>query len=229
MYQPAHFIEPDADALLALMKAHPLATLVRGGAELAADILPLAVDRVGDVWRITGHVARANPLWREADGQPVLLLFQGPQAYVSPNWYPSKAQHGKAVPTWNYTMAQAHGTLRAIQDRDWLHALVTRLTERHEDGRAQPWHVSDAPADFLDTMLQAIVGIEIEVTRVEGKFKLSQNRSADDRTGVVLGLEADASLALQPQADALAQAMQDVERRLRSGLSGSPTPPSPVR
>ena len=215
MYQPAHFVEQDPQTLLALMKAHPLATLVRGGAELAADILPLEVERVGEGWRITGHVARANPLWREADGQPVLALFQGPQGYVSPNWYPSKAQHGKAVPTWNYTMVQAHGTLRAIDDASWLRAFVTRLTERHEDGRAAPWHVTDAPADFIDTMLKAIVGIEIEVTRVEGKFKLSQNRSAEDRTGVVLGLEADATQGLQAEADALAQAMQAAEQRRR--------------
>lgn len=215
MYQPAHFVERDADTLLALMKAHPLATLVRAGAELAADILPLEVERVGETWRVTGHVARGNPLWREADGQPVLLLFQGPQAYVSPNWYPSKSQHGKAVPTWNYTMVQVHGTLRATQDPEWLRAFVTRLTERHEGGRAMPWHVSDAPPDYIDAMLKAIVGIEIEVTSVEGKFKLSQNRDAADRTGVVLGLEADASLERQPEADALAQAMQAAEERRR--------------
>jgi len=215
MYQPAHFVEQDADALLALMTSAPLATLVRGGAELAADILPLEVERVGAGWRITGHVARANALWREADGQPVLAIFQGPQAYISPNWYPSKAQHGKAVPTWNYTMVQVHGTLRAIEDPVWLRAFVTRLTERHEGGRAMPWHVADAPPDFLAAMLQAIVGIEIEVTKLEGKFKLSQNRSAEDRTGVVLGLESDAALQRQAQADALAQQMQAVEQRRR--------------
>jgi len=215
MYQPAHFVEQDADALLALMTSAPLATLVRGGAELAADILPLEVERVGAGWRITGHVARANALWREADGQPVLAIFQGPQAYISPNWYPSKAQHGKAVPTWNYTMVQVHGTLRAIEDPQWLRAFVTRLTERHEGGRAMPWHVADAPDDYLAAMLKAIVGIEIEVTTLEGKFKLSQNRSAEDRTGVVLGLESDAALQRQAQADALAQQMQAVEQRRR--------------
>ena len=215
MYQPAHFVEQDADALLSLMTSAPLATLVRGGAELAADILPLEVERVGAGWRITGHVARANALWREADGQPVLAIFQGPQAYISPNWYPSKAQHGKAVPTWNYTMVQVHGTLRAIEDPQWLRAFVTRLTERHEGGRAMPWHVADAPDDYLAAMLKAIVGIEIEVTTLEGKFKLSQNRSAEDRTGVVLGLESDATLQRQPEADALAQEMQAVEQRRR--------------
>ncbi len=215
MYQRAPFVEQDADALLALMQAAPLATLIRGGAELAADVLPLEVQRVGDGWRVAGHVARANPLWREADGQPVLLLFQGPQAYISPNWYPSKAEHGKAVPTWNYTMVQLHGMLRAIDDPAWLCTFLTRLTERHEGGRPMPWHVSDAPADYLDAMLRAIVGIEIDVTRVEGKFKLSQNYSADDRTGAVLGLQADASARRQPEADAVAQAMQAVEERRR--------------
>ena len=219
MYQPAHFVEQDADALLALMTAAPLATLVRGGAELAADVLPLEVERVGAGWRVTGHVARANALWREADGQPVLAIFQGPQAYISPNGYPSKAQHGKAVPTWNYTMVQVHGTLRAIEDPQWLRAFVTRLTERHEGGRAMPWHVADAPADYVDAMLKAIVGIEIEVTKLEGKFKLSQNRSAEDRTGVVLGLESDATLQRQPEADALAQEMQAVEQRRRDAGS----------
>ena len=215
MYQPAHFVEQDAHTLLALMTEAPLATLIRGGPELAADVLPLEVERVGDGWGVAGHVARANPLWREADGQPVLALFQGPQAYVSPNWYPSKFQHGKAVPTWNYTMVQVHGTLRAIDDPAWLRTFVTRLTQRHEGGRAVPWHVGDAPPDYLDAMLKAIVGIEIEVTRVEGKFKLSQNRDAADRTGVVLGLESDATLRRQPEADALAQAMQAVEERRR--------------
>ena len=116
MYQPAHFVEHDAEALLALMQAHPLATLVRGGPALCADVLPMMVERRDGAWRITAHVARANPLWREADGQPVLLVFQGPQAYVSPGWYPGKRQHGKVVPTWNYTLVQVHGRLRAVDD-----------------------------------------------------------------------------------------------------------------
>src|SRR4051794_39239103 len=112
MYQPSHFVEQDPAVLAELMRETPLATLIHHAAgELAADLLPLEVDRVGDGWRLTGHVARANPLWQAADGQPVLALFAGPQAYVSPNWYPSKAAHGKAVPTWNYAMVQAHGRL----------------------------------------------------------------------------------------------------------------------
>ena len=219
MYQPAHFVEQDPATLLALMKAHPLATLVRGGAALSADVLPIEAERAGDGWRMTAHVARANPLWREADGQPVLLVFQGPQAYVSPSWYASKAEHGKVVPTWNYTMVQVHGRLRAIDDPAWVRAFVTRLTEVHEAGRPLPWHVTDAPDDFIAATQRAIVGIEIEVTRVEGKFKLSQNRSAEDRTGVVLGLEADATARRQPEADAMAQAMLAMEARRREAAA----------
>jgi transcriptional regulator len=218
MYQPSHFVENDPDVLLALMRESPFATLIHGAAgELAADVLPLEVDRTEVAgWRITGHVARANPLWKSADGQPVLAVFQGAQAYISPNWYPSKAEHGKAVPTWNYTLVQAHGRLRAIEDREWLRALVGRLTARHEGGRASPWHVSDAPADYLDSMLRAIVGIEIEVSRIEGKFKLSQNRPADDRTGTLAGLASDTALGIQPQADRVRRAMEDAEaRRIR--------------
>jgi transcriptional regulator len=218
MYQPAHFVEADPATLAALMHEAPLATLVhQAGGELAADVLPLEVDRVGEGWRLLGHVARANPLWRSADGQPVLVVFQGPQAYVTPNWYPSKAQHGKAVPTWNYAMVQAHGRLRAIDDPAWLQAFVTRLTQRHEAGRAQPWHVSDAPADYLATMLGAIVGIEIEVTRLEGKFKLSQNRPAEDRTSVVAGLRSDAADGRQRDAARTAEAMAEAERRRTGG------------
>ena len=213
MYQPAHFVEQDPATLLAVMKAHPLATLVRGGTALSADVLPIEVERVGDRWRMTAHVARANPLWREADGQPVLLVFQGPQAYVSPSWYASKAEHGKVVPTWNYTMVQAHGRLRAIDDPAWVRAFVTRLTERHEGTRNAPWHVADAPPDFIAATLRAIVGIEIEVERVEGKFKLSQNRSAEDRQGVVAGLDADTVARMQPDAARTADAMRDAERR----------------
>ncbi len=187
MYQPSHFVERDPARLAELIREAPLALIVRGGAELAADAIPLELDD-SDGLRLLGHVARANPLWREADGQPVLAVFTGVQAYISPSWYASKAEHGRVVPTWNYAMVQAHGTLRAIDDTAWLEAFVTRLTERHEATRAVPWQVSDAPAEYVQKALQAIVGIEIAVTRLEGKFKLSQNRTEDDRAGVVRGL-----------------------------------------
>ncbi len=184
MYQPNHFVESDPAILAELIRAAPLATLIRGGSELSADAIPLELE--GD--RLLGHVARANPLWHEADGQPVLAVFHGAQVYVTPSWYASKAEHGRVVPTWNYAMVQAHGTLRAIDDAAWLEAFVTRLTTRHEANFTAPWQVSDAPAEYIHKMVKAIVGIEIAVTRLEGKFKLSQNRSPEDRAGVRRGL-----------------------------------------
>jgi transcriptional regulator len=187
MYQPAHFVQDDPEALQRLMREHPLASLVHLGPEgLTADPIPLEFDAASG--QLRGHVARANPLWRQADGQAVLALFSGPQAYVSPSFYPSKALTHKVVPTWNYTVVQAHGMLRAVDDAPWLHALVTRLTDHHEAPRPLPWAVADAPDDYVRQMLRAIVGIEIAVTRLVGKWKLSQNRSAADRAGVVSGL-----------------------------------------
>jgi transcriptional regulator len=149
-------------------------------------------------------VARANPLWQHADGQPVLAVFRGPQAYITPSWYPSKASTHKVVPTWNYTVVHAHGTLRAVQDAPWVHELVSRLTGAHETGRAAPWAVSDAPDDYVQQMLRAIVGIEIPVARLVGKWKVSQNRSAADRAGVVAGLHALGAEAGDAQAAAMA-------------------------
>jgi transcriptional regulator len=169
------------------MQAHPLAALVtQQDGELTADHLPLEYDGAAGVLR--GHVARANPLWRAAAGQRVLAVFQGPQAYITPSWYPSKAATHKVVPTWNYTVVHAHGVLRAFDEAPWLHALVSRLTDHHESSRAEPWAVGDAPADYVQQMLRAIVGIEIAVDRLVGKWKISQNRTLADRQGVVAGL-----------------------------------------
>jgi len=163
------------------------------GAGLQANSVPfiLDADPAGGPGLLRAHVARANPLWRETRGDvEALVVFQGPQAYISPGWYASKAEHGKVVPTWNYVMVQARGTLRAVDDADWLRAFVTRLTTKHEAVQAQPWAVTDAPADYIDTMLRAIVGIEIPLTALTGKWKVSQNRPAADRAGVVAGLNA---------------------------------------
>lgn len=193
MYLPRHFEQSDPAALAALMREHPLAHLVSLQAgELTADPLPLEFDAAARVLR--GHVARANPLWQQADGQKVLAVFGGPEAYVSPGWYPSKAATHKVVPTWNYTVVHAHGTLRAVDDAPWLRALVGRLTDRHEATREPPWSVDDAPADYVAQMLRAIVGIEIAVERLVGKWKVSQNRSEADRHGVADGL-GDAPMA----------------------------------
>ena len=168
---------------------------------------PLLAERTDAGWRLGGHVARANPLWREADGRRVLAIFHGAQAYVSPGWYPSKVRHGRMVPTWNYSLVQAHGRLRAIDDPAWLRAFLERLTARHESGRAVPWQVSDAPDDFIAATMRAIVGFEIEVDRLEGKFKLSQNRSGEDQAGVMAGLRHDAATGRQPDAARVADDM----------------------
>jgi transcriptional regulator len=203
MYLPSHFAQADAAALAALMREQPLAALVTlQGGEPTADHIPLEFDAERQLLR--GHVARANPLWKAADGQQVLAIFSGTQAYVSPGWYPSKAATHKVVPTWNYAVVHAHGRLRAVDDAPWLRELVGRLTDHHEQPRAQPWSVNDAPADYVQQMLRAIVGIEIAVERLEGKWKLSQNRSAEDRAGVAAGLAAEPGAAARAMASAVA-------------------------
>jgi len=202
MYLPKHFEQADRDALVALMRERPLATLVIATPDgPTADLIPLEyVAEAGAHGTLRGHVARANPLWKHA-GVQALAVFTGPDAYVSPNWYPSKREHGKVVPTWNYTMVQARGALRAVDDAPWLRALLGRLTDHHEAAQARPWSVNDAPEDFVQQTLRAIVGIEIELVSLVGKWKVSQNRSAADRRGVAEGLSAvdPASAALVPR------------------------------
>jgi transcriptional regulator len=204
MYLPNHFDEQRPEVLQRLIHDAPLGLLVtHGSAGLQANSVPFLLDAdAGPHGTLRAHVARANPLWREGAGREALVVFQGPQAYVSPGWYPSKAEHGKVVPTWNYVMVQARGTLRAIDDAAWLRGLVTRLTAKHEAAQVRPWAVTDAPPDFVDSMLRAIVGIEIELTALTGKWKVSQNRSAADRAGTAAGLDASGG------ADALAMARQ---------------------
>jgi transcriptional regulator len=191
MYLPKHFEQNDPAELARLMREYPFATLVTTAADgaLTADHLPLEfIEADGPHGRLRGHVARANPLWRHAAGKPVLVVFNGPQAYVSPSWYPSKQETHKVVPTWNYAVVQAQGVLQAVEDAPWLHALVSGLTAHHEAARPAPWAVSDAPDDYVQQMLRAIVGIEIPVEQIVGKWKLSQNRSAADKAGTVNGL-----------------------------------------
>ena len=192
MYLPKHFEESRAEVLHELIRTHPLGLLVTlADAGLQANPVPfmLDADPAGGPGVLRAHVARANPLWRETRSDvEVLVVFQGPQAYVSPSWYPSKAEHGKVVPTWNYVMVQARGTLRAIDDPAWVRAFVTRLTTRHEAVQAKPWAVADAPPDYIDATARAIVGLEIKLSALVGKWKVSQNRSAADRAGVASGL-----------------------------------------
>jgi len=192
MYLPSHFEVTDTDTLHGLIREHPLGALVINGPHgLDANHMPFEIDsEPAPHGRLLAHVARANPLWRNAGaGGEVLVIFQGPSGYVTPSWYPTKQETGKVVPTYNYAVVHAYGRLRAIEDKAWLRAFVERLTDRHEGSRAAPWHVSDAPASYIDQMLGAIVGIEVTVTRLLGKWKMSQNRTPADQAGVVGGLK----------------------------------------
>jgi transcriptional regulator len=196
MYLPAHFKEDRTQVLHDLIRAHPLAVLVTlDDTGLVANHLPMEIDAAdGPLGTLRGHVARANPVWKLSRPEAeALVVFQGAEDYISPAYYPSKAATGKVVPTWNYATVHAHGPLRAIEDTAWLRRFVDQLTDRYETARTQatgetPWKVSDAPDAYIDTVLKAIVGIEIPITRIEGKWKVSQNRSPEDRAGVVAGL-----------------------------------------
>jgi transcriptional regulator len=197
MYVPAHFEETRVEVMHRLMAEHPLAAVVTVGSDgLDANHIPLELEpQESTLGILRGHVARANPLWRDfSQDLGALALFQGPQTYVSPNWYPTKAETGKVVPTWNYIVVHARGPLRIIEDRNWLRSLVGRLTDRHEAAAgATPWKVSDAPEDFIEKQLGAIVGIEITITKMTGKWKTSQNRNVADREGVASALAANGS------------------------------------
>lgn len=181
MYVPDHFREDRPDVLHEAMRQIAFATLVTSDATgaLEANHLPMVLD--GNMLR--GHVARANPVWKAGEGA-ALAIFLGPHAYVSPSWYPSKAATGKAVPTWNYITVHARGRVCWIQDADWLRAHVAALSDLHEAPRAQPWEMSEAPESYIESMLRGIVGFEIVIERLEGKYKLSQNRDGADRAGV---------------------------------------------
>jgi transcriptional regulator len=198
MYIPRHFEEHRTDVLHALIRAHPLAVLVGLGADgLVANHIPMEIDpSAGPLGTLRGHVARANPVWQSLRPEvDALAVFQGPQSYITPSFYATKAATGKVVPTWNYAVVHAHGPLVAIDDRAWLLRFVAQLTDRHEADRsgatgAAPWHVSDAPERYIEALAETIVGIELPIARLDGKWKVSQNRPAEDRAGVVAGLSA---------------------------------------
>ena len=193
MYIPPTNAEHRPEVLHAFVDAHPLGALVTHGPDgLFATHLPLVLHRDrGAHGVLEGHVARANPHHRRvADGTEALVVFQGPDAYVTPAWYPSKQEHGKVVPTWNYVAVHAHGVLRLREDEAFLRRHLDELTHRHEGHRAHPWSVEDAPAAYVSGLVRAIVGFELEIVRLEGKWKMSQNRPAADIDGVVAGLEA---------------------------------------
>jgi transcriptional regulator len=210
MYLPKSFHETRTEVLHALVRDYPFATLVvHSEAGLAANHLPLEL--VGGS-ALHGHVARGNEL-AKADGAPVLVIFQAADGYVSPNWYPSKHETGREVPTWNYAVVHVHGRLRVLEDPAWLRSLLERLTDRHEASQPRPWRVGDAPEDHIEKMLRLIVGIDIAIERIEGKFKLSQNHPDANRAGVLQGLA-----ERNGRRDAeLAQLMQQAEERRHGG------------
>ena len=191
MYQPDHFRVADLPKMHALMRARPLATLVSAGSlGLYATHLPTVLKDDGPYGIIECHLARANPHWKDlAEGTEALMIFQGPEGYITPNWYPSKADHGKVVPTWNYAVVHAYGRPEVMKDENWLRRHVTELTAQQETNEVKPWAPSDAPASFIEVMLRGIIGFRFAFTRLEGKWKMSQNRQATDRNGVVRGLE----------------------------------------
>jgi transcriptional regulator len=191
MYQPPHFREDRLEVQHALIRAHPLGLLVTNGRSgLIANPVPFTLDEAASPYgTLRVHLSRANPQWRDFDPeQEALVVFQGVETYITPSWYEAKREHGKVVPTWNYAIVQAYGRMRVMDDPDWLLEQITALTGTQESARQEPWAVSDAPASFVAAQLKGIVGIEIEITRIEGKWKVSQNRSEADRQGVAAGL-----------------------------------------
>jgi transcriptional regulator len=212
MYVPAHFRQDDPAELHALIDAVPFATLVtvEEGRPIASHVPMLLDAHRGAKGTLVCHVARANPQWRAITPQTeALAIFLGTDAYVSPNWYTSKAEHGRVVPTWNYVAVHAWGRVRLVDDSSELRALVTRLTRRHEAARPDPWTVEDAPESYVRDQLRGIVGLEIAIERIEGKWKLSQNRPRADIEGVIDGLESSGSPADLAVAAAMRSSLGD--------------------
>jgi transcriptional regulator len=192
LYLPAQFKEERTEVLHALMREHPFATLVTlSESGLVANHIPMKMHAEPAPFGVLrGHVARANPVWKEARPDvEALAIFQGPHTYISPSLYPTKQTTGEVVPTWNYVVVQARGTLRFIQEASWLRDFVSTLTDQHESPRAQPWKMTDAPEPYLEKMLQMIVGFELAVSAISGKWKLGQNRTLADRLGLAQGLQ----------------------------------------
>ncbi|MBP0603242.1 MULTISPECIES: FMN-binding negative transcriptional regulator [Aeromonas] len=204
MYLPPHFAVTEPAALHQLIRAHPLGALVtHGELGLDANHLPFELDAgEGGQGVLRAHVARNNPLWQEVkDGDEVLVIFRAAEGYISPSWYPGKQVHHQQVPTWNYAVVHAHGRIRVRDDARFVRRLLATLTRTQEAAEPRPWKMADAPRDYLEAMVAAVVGIEIEIDRLVGKFKLSQNKEAADRQGAIAAL-------LQRGQEALGEAMQ---------------------
>ncbi len=197
MYQPSTFQEDRLEVLHALIRAHPLATLITAGRHgLIANLVPFSFAEDGNRGTLRAHIAKANDhVDALRAGDDTLVVFQGPEAYITPSWYESKKEHGRVVPTWNYVVVQVRGTPRVINDTAWLRAQIGALTSAQERHRSEPWNVSDAPEPFIEGQMRAIIGVEIPILTIEGKWKVSQNRSAADRQGVYEGLQSEGTKA----------------------------------
>ncbi len=193
MYCPTLFREQHLDKLHEVIKKHPLAMLITTGESgLTANLIPFSLSPVGEYGTLHAHLARGNSQLKDLQqDREVLVVFQGPEAYVSPSWYPSKAEQGKVVPTWNFVMVQVRGKAKLIEDAAWLRAQVEQLTDQQEQTRPHPWQVNDAPETFIEQQLKGIVGVEIPICQIEGKWKISQNRTAADQRGVIAGLSSE--------------------------------------
>ncbi|MGA8614383.1 MAG: FMN-binding negative transcriptional regulator [Xanthobacteraceae bacterium] len=190
MYRPDHFRVDDVSQMHELMRGRPFASLISAGSNgLFASHLPTVLKGDEPYGVIECHLARSNPHCTDlAEGKEALMIFQGPEGYITPNWYPSKVQHGKVVPTWNFAVVHAYGRPEVMKDQDWLFQHVTELTAQQESNENKPWAPSDAPASYIEAMLRGIVGFRFAITRLEGKWKMSQNRETSDQVGVVKGL-----------------------------------------
>lgn len=209
MYIPEHFAESRPEVLRDFLRAHPLATIVVSGADgLDANHVPLSLrPELGAQGRLLGHVARANPLWQVAgDGADCLAIFHGPQHYISPNGYASKAIDGKAVPTWNYSAVHVKGRITSIDDPAWLRGFLEQLTREHEANQTEPWKIEDAPPEFVDRMIRGIVGLSIEIGSIFGKSKLSQNQPKANRVSLVELLRSNADPHALEMADEVERA-----------------------
>ena len=198
MYQPPHFVETRQDVLHGLIRSHPLGLLISNGQDgPVANAIPFLLDtEAGPNGKLRAHLAKANPQWRllaDNPASPVLVVFQGADAYVTPSWYETKRETGKVVPTWNYAIVQVRGMVRVIDDAQWIAQQISDLTLSQEGAREAPWAVTDAPPNFIQSQIKGIIGLEIEIAEISGKWKVSQNRPVADRVGVAEGLEKEAA------------------------------------
>lgn len=198
MYQPPHFVETRQDVLHGLIRSHPLGLLISNGQDgPIANAIPFLLDaEAGPNGKLRAHLAKANPQWRllaDNPASPVLVVFQGADAYVTPSWYETKRETGKVVPTWNYAIVQVRGMVRVIDDAQWIAQQISDLTLSQEGARETPWAVTDAPPSYIQSQIKGIIGLEIEIAEISGKWKVSQNRPVADRVGVAEGLEKEAA------------------------------------